>query len=269
MLTTYQLVEFIRPADRGACSPFVGRGIVPGSDAQASLFIKTRAGYGNRPTAAGVELFTTLLARELGLLAPEPAIVLIPERFSHLVQEAPEHAALIAQSPGVNFATLSLGPDWKTLISSPKQRAFGDDILEDILIFDALVQHTDREPLNPNLLWKGKEIAVLDHEGCFAHVPRFMASHYPWRDYLGLRPFTRHCLFSEGKRLAQKQDFGRSFRERTISFEFTLRHHNFASVASEAFPESKVVLTQIIGYLDSVFRQFADFLDFVKLNLSA
>jgi hypothetical protein len=216
-----------------------------------------------------VELFTTLLAREFGLLAPEPAVVLIPERFSHLVIEAPEHAALIAQSPGINFATISLGPDWKTLISSPKQRAFEDHILEDILIFDALVQHTDREPQNPNLLWKGQAIALLDHEGCFAHVARFMASHYPWRDFLGIRPFTRHCLFSEGNRLSQKQDFGCSFRERTISLEFSSRHHGFATTAREAFPESAVVLTQIISYLDAVFRQFADFLDFVKLSLSA
>jgi hypothetical protein len=269
VLTTYQLVEFIRPADRGACSPFVGRGVVPGQDAQASLFIKTRAGYGNRPAASGVELFTTLLARELSLLAPEPAIVIIPERFSHLVMEAPKHADLIAQSPGANFATLSLGPDWKTLIAGPSQRVFREELLENILIFDALVQHTDREPRNPNLLWKGREIALLDHEGCFAHVSRFMGSRSPWREYLSIRPLTRHCLSPEGKRIAQKPDFGRSFRERTISFEFTLQHHELASVASAAFPESRVVLSQITAYLDSVFRQFEAFLDFVKLNLSA
>lgn len=269
VLTTYHLVEFIRPADRGACSPFVGRGVKLGGDAQADLFVKTRAGYGNRQAAAGVELFTTLLAREFSLHAPEPAIAVIPERFSHLVMKAPEHAALIAQSEGENFATLSLGPDWKTLIAGHPPHAFPEDLMEDILIFDALVQHTDRESLNPNLLWKGREIALLDHEGCFAHVPRFLASTHPWRDYLGIRPLTRHCLFPEGRRLAHRPDFGRSFRERAISFEFTLHHHAFAECAGEAFPASKVVLAQIVGYLDSVFRQFADFLELVKLNLSA
>lgn len=269
MLSTYRLVEFIRPADRGACAPFVGRGVDIESDAEAILFIKTRAGYGDRPAAAGVELFTTLLAREFGLHAPKPDLVLIPERFAPLVYDAPRHAALIDQSAGTNFATHTLGPDWKVWIPDSAHRAFPDEALEDLLIFDALVQHTDRAPHNPNLLWKGKAIAPVDHEGCLAHLTRFESSEHPWRDYLGLRPFHSHCLLSEGKRLAKNASFGRSFCERMIGLEFSLRHRDLASIACHAFPSSKVVLDKAINYLDSALRQHDDFLDYVKLSLSS
>lgn len=58
MLTTYHLVEFIRPADRGACSPFVGRGVRLCVETQNDLFVNTKASFRNRPVGANTERLT-------------------------------------------------------------------------------------------------------------------------------------------------------------------------------------------------------------------
>lgn len=164
MIRIFHACEFQGPAARGLNKPMVVRGETDGGGESQRLFVKSRAGYGNRTTAPGVEMFTTLLARALGLLAPEPVVVVIPEGFDQIAREHPGCPELLRASVGNNFGTVALGADWKTLPVGMGTRLFPPDTVESILTFDAVVQQADRDADNPNLQWKGDQLAVFDHE---------------------------------------------------------------------------------------------------------
>jgi hypothetical protein len=137
LIRVFQATQYERPADRGTNQPIVLRGRTDTGE-EASIFVKTIAGHGDRPAASGVELFTTLLARELELTAPEPVLVEIPVGFDRVVHDATSEQALIKASPGTNFGTLALGVDWKTWPVEMSTRTFPQATLGNILAFDGL-----------------------------------------------------------------------------------------------------------------------------------
>ncbi len=265
MLRTFIAQEFIEPARRGINRPIRIRGF--GEDGEfASIFLKTRAGYGNRPSAPGVELFTTLLARELGLLAPEPVLVDVPARFFEQVFDFPSHRALLEQSPGLNFGTISLGPDWKTWPVGMSVSGFSAGAIEAILIFDAIVQHTDRIWENPNLMWCGHEIAVIDHEKCFGYLGLVTDIAHPWREIFTRSGLRTHCLIDSGKRLLRKE-FGDEMWANLVGLENEKRLSELVRAATEAFPLAALEIDLISAYLETLFRDIGDLLEFLKYEI--
>lgn len=267
MIRTVTAQVFIEPAARGGNLPVLLRAR-DGAGGSVDVYIKTRAGYGDRPAAAGVEMFTTLLARELGLLAPEPLVVEVPAGFADQIFDRPDFRALFARSEGLNFATVALGHDWKTWPVEMSGRAFPEKVIEAILFFDAITQHTDRGADNPNLLWRGHQIAVLDHEKCFGHLTRAADSARPWRDFFLLTPLRTHCLLSVGRRLAEERDFGRQMWEALLELEFSGRLPALAAAATAAFPDSEVEVARILAYFEKLFRDISDFVDYLKHAVS-
>ena len=265
MLRTFQLRGFIEPARRGITQPV----IVQARDDEGreeTLFLKTQAGYGDRPQAAGVELFTTLLARRLGLKAPEPVVVEVPPNAGRLVHDAPAHAALLNRSPGLNFATVALGNDWKVWLPQMSGRSFADEKLAAVLAFDGLVQHTDREVGNPNLMWKGGELAVLDHEKVFGYVAQSAGTPRPWRSFFQNQPFARHVLLPIGKRLVGP-DFGNDVWEALLELDYGGGLEACLRTAEVAFPTAKVDLERIRVYLSALAAEAGDFFDHLKASL--
>jgi len=63
------------------------------------------------------------------------------------------------------------------------------------MAFDALIDNSDRRRDKPNLLWKGDEIFVLDHELCFTFV-RLIGDRYLPFDYHSLAFLTAHPLYA-------------------------------------------------------------------------
>jgi hypothetical protein len=265
MLRVFEAIEYLQPAERGLNRPVILRGRTTDGE-EASLFVKTRAGYGDRPAAPGVECFCTLLARHLGLTAPEPVCVEIPVGFDRFVFEAPGHRELVRQSPGINFGTLALGPDWKTWPVGMSPRAFPGDLIERIMAFDALVQHTDREQDNPNLLWRGREIAIIDHEKCFGYLKPAAADLEPWRAFFGINPFLRHCLRDAGRQL--EADAGKSFWADLIGVEMEGKIVQIVDASRGAFPEAKVDLDGILRYFDHLNRNLTDFFQYFRHSLT-
>jgi hypothetical protein len=51
----------------------------------------------------------------------------------------------------------------------------------EVFAFDALVQNPDRKVNNPNLLWKGEEIFLIDHELTFSFLYHIGPPTEPWR----------------------------------------------------------------------------------------
>jgi hypothetical protein len=264
MLRTLAAHTFIEPAIRGGNFPMLLRCREAGADGTTAVYVKTRAGYGDRPAAPGVELFATLLARELGVRAPEPVLVDVPEGFAAQVFEHPRHRELLERSAGLNFGTVALRPDWKTWPVDMSARAFSEEMVEAILVFDALVQHTDREAENPNLLWRGHELAVIDHEKCFGYLALATDARRPWRAFFQHDPLRTHCLREAGRSLAKGKDFGRRMWESLLGLELEARVPELAATATGAFPESAVEIGRISAYLEALFRDIEDFLDYAR-----
>lgn len=92
------------------------------------------------------------------------------------------------------MGTVHLGEDWKPWIQGSKPRSIADTILEDAYAFDGMIQNSDREPDNPNMLWRGSELAVLDFDKAFAFLRTEEAEERPWRKTLVRQNLSRHCL---------------------------------------------------------------------------
>lgn len=213
-----------------------------------------------------MELFSTLIARRLGLLAPEPVLVDVPERAGRLVHGAPVHADLLNQSPGLNFATVALGPDWKVWLPELSPRHFAVERVERVLAFDGLVQHTDREAENPNLMWKGRELAVLDHEKVFGYLNLAEGGAKPWRAFLAGRPFARHVLASAGRQLLH-EDFGKALWENVLQLEWDGSFEECRQAAEAAFPAAAVDLARIRAYLSALATDAEDFFNYLRASL--
>ncbi len=258
---------FIDPAIRGGNYPALLRARdETGEDVE--VYIKTRAGYGGRPAAPGVELLTTLLARELGLLAPEPILIEVPTGFAGQIFDRPLFRDLFSRSEGTNFGVVALGADWKTWPVEMSVRAFPEKTIENILLFDALVQQTDRGADNPNLLWRSHQIAVLDHEKCFGYLSGAGDAARPWRHFFQFDPLRTHCLLSAGRKLVESKDFGDSMWENLLALEMSHRLPELATVAVAAFPDSHVEIGRILDYFEVLFRDIEDFIVHARHALS-
>lgn len=265
MVRSLQFIGFIEPAKRGITKPLIIQ--AKGTDgSRETVFLKTQAGYADRPQAAGVELFTTLIARRLGLKAPEPVLVEVPEHAGRWVHDAPEHAKLLKRSAGRNFGTVALGNDWKVWLPGLSTRSFPAELVESVLAFDGLVQHTDREAENPNLMWKGHELAVLDHEKVFGYLKLADGEVKAWRRFFQARPFARHVLAPAGRKM-MRADFGKGIWENLLEQECGGGFDECLQAAEAAFPAAKVDLARIRAYLKALAADAGDFFDYLKASL--
>lgn len=66
-------VQFRRPMERGLNRPFLVLAQPDDGSERCPVVVKSWVGHADRPDAMLKELFSLLLARELGLTAPEPA----------------------------------------------------------------------------------------------------------------------------------------------------------------------------------------------------
>jgi hypothetical protein len=124
--------------------------------------------HGGQIGAAGLarEAISAMLAADLGLPVPNPLLVAISDAFIETVPD-PQAATLLQQSLRVGFGSTKLPNGyvvWPDSNSVPR-RMLGQ--AAEIFAFDALIQNGDRRPQNPNLQFKGQEIAIYDHELAF------------------------------------------------------------------------------------------------------
>jgi hypothetical protein len=116
------------------------------------------------------ELFASCLANHFGILVPEPALVEISQSFAEIVaSREPIIADKIRRSVGLNFGSRQVigGGTW------PVDRQIPDALFVSAVNtfgFDALIQNPDRRYNNPNLLWKGDEMILYDHEMSFSFL---------------------------------------------------------------------------------------------------
>ena len=143
--------------------------------------VKFKGGTETGVTGMASELVASLLADELDLACPTPAVVDINPNIADLLSAKDSDVAeIIKKSGGLNFGSRVLSGGFGTW---PVNKSIPNSLTQlaaEIFTFDALIQNPDRRTNNPNLLWKGSEIYIIDHELAFSFVFEIGTSGRPW-----------------------------------------------------------------------------------------
>lgn len=154
MLRRVAALRYVAPLREGGSLPAV----VEADDGRAYVVKFRGAGQGARALVA--ELVAGELGRALGLAVPELVIVALDPALGRNEAD-PEIRALLLASAGDNVG-LALLPG--ALAFDPAARpALDPGAAARIVAFDAYTQNIDRTARNPNLLWSGGRLWLIDH----------------------------------------------------------------------------------------------------------
>lgn len=180
------------------------------------------------------ELVAAMLADDLGLAVPTPAVVDVPQGFDVVVPH-PAAAAAIRLSTGQNFGSEHLGagftqwPAERPLIGAMRDQA------TNIFAFDALIQNPDRRGENPNLWSRSETIGVFDHEMALRFL--YLSIDHPPRPWIAA--------------------------DQIAAFDFMKRHVFYASLRGRAVDLNaferglgKLTGARIAGYVDAVPKEW-------------
>ena len=258
-LRRFTAVQFRRPMERGLNRPFLVVGAAQDAGERFPLVVKSRAGYADRPEAMLKELFALLFARELGLNAPEPVMVEIPEGLDWAAAEYPKHAELIRQSIGWNVGTVHLGDAWKPWGKGIAPRSISEEAMEKAYAYDAMVENPDREVDNPNLFWRGNELAVLDFDKAFSFLHTFEGEARPWRNALVRLNLERHCMHSHLPEQKEGEILAVSLWDAFEGWCLGKPSAGLSAAITEGFPDPNLDLKQIEAYLTKLATDTEDF----------
>lgn len=159
---THLAHRYVQPLREGGSLPAVVE------TERGGLFVVKFRGAGQGPRALIAELVAGLIALELGLPVPEPAIVLLADGFGH-DEPDPEIRELLEKSVGVNVGLRYLDGAFNYDVA-----AAGDLLTADfaarLVWLDAYITNPDRTPRNPNLLVWERRPWLIDHgASLYAH----------------------------------------------------------------------------------------------------
>src|SRR5271157_87607 len=166
-----------------------------GGNPAGEYVVKFKGGIESGVTGLVCELVASLMAPQLGLFAPQPAIVTIHPTIAQLLPSGEQAlAATIRRSGGLNFATKVLVGGFGTWpVDAPIPFSVRPQATE-VFAFDALTQNADRRFNNPNLLRLGDQIFVIDHDETFSFLYALNAPSSPWNlEQLGF--LEQHVFF--------------------------------------------------------------------------
>ena len=153
-LRTVGAARFVVALREGGSLP----GVIEGDDGR--LWVAKFRGAGQGAGALIAEIVAGELARTLALPMPELVVLELPPKFG-ITDGDPEVNDLLAASAGANvgmaFLPQALGYDPAARIAIEPARAAR------IVAFDILVANVDRTFRNPNLLWSGGALWLIDH----------------------------------------------------------------------------------------------------------
>jgi HipA-like kinase len=171
--------QFIREMSTGRNHPLL-LGCEDANGDKFEVVVKFR-GPEMTEVAQMAELFTALLADDLGLQVPQAAIVNVPSGFESVVAER-ELVKQLKGSPGLNFGSVHLGAGFTTWPPGRNPVGAQRDQAADIFAFDTLIQNPDRRAVNPNLWARSDKLGVYDHEQAFSFLKLLIlgGSPKPW-----------------------------------------------------------------------------------------
>jgi hypothetical protein len=115
-----------------------------------------------------LEAMVAMLAADLDLPVAEPFLVLLSPEFIATITDATVRHAM------TNSCPLAFGSALRTGFSVwPKDQNISAAMTQtaaEIIVFDQIVANVDRRPTNPNCLFAGAQLLIIDHELSFQRV---------------------------------------------------------------------------------------------------
>lgn len=168
-----------------------------GGNNSSEYIVKLKAGMENGSNGLTAELLASQLAQVLDIPTPEPAIIYIDPLLAEAVSDA-DLSDKIRNSAGMNFGSKVLTGGFDTW---PVGKAIPPSLkvlASEIFAFDALIQNPDRRVDKPNILWKGNELYVIDHEMGFSFFYEILPLANPWQ--ITTLGFLKSHLFYTGSK---------------------------------------------------------------------
>ncbi len=165
MLPRVTAVRFDKVMGSGRTKPCLLTAAYPDGD-EVEVVTKFAAGCDTGLRALMTEALTALLAIDLGLLVPEPFLVRVEADFAASIPDL-EVQSRARASVGWNYGSKKLPPGFSTY---PAGKPLPHTLIAtaaEVLAFDVFTENPDRTVRNPNLLLRGEEIAIYDHELAF------------------------------------------------------------------------------------------------------
>ena len=125
------------------------------------------------------EMLGSVLAGDLSLPVLQPLFVEIDDAFIRSVADDGIKERLSA-SCRTAFATVAAGSQWRAWNSTDRIAATQMELALSVLAFDCFIANPDRRPSNPNLLVKGSEWRLIDHEAAFGLRIKVFPACAPW-----------------------------------------------------------------------------------------
>jgi hypothetical protein len=164
-------VAFLEQLDHGATQPLVLECETTEEEPAGEFVIKLRSRVRNSPAGLAFEYLGWQLADMLGLRVADAALVTLDvELGDSLPHTRAIIGARIKDSAGLNFGTRYMVPGYTTW---PTGTPIPDELVQsalEIFAFDGIIDNPDRTLAKPNVLWRGDDLLVIDHELVFAFV---------------------------------------------------------------------------------------------------
>lgn len=167
MLETVMPVRFIHTMGAGRTKP----SLIECEKQDGSLIelvVKGSGGTMQGTLDLAMEAIVGMLAIDLALPIPQFFAVELDADFLGTV-DCPETKPILINSDTFAFGSTRLPSGfsaWGVNQVVPKKQCIE---AAEIYTFDAIVINSDRRPENPNCLTTGTQLAIIDHELCFAH----------------------------------------------------------------------------------------------------
>jgi hypothetical protein len=203
MIPTLKAITFFKVLNTGRTCPCLML-CEDSEGTQIETVVKLISGNESTPTGLVCELMASLFAQDLDIVVPTPFLIEIDADFYEGMTNA-ELADRFRSSRGLNFGSQYFNEGYTTWPLERDIPASLIPIAADIFAFDLIIQNPDRRKEKPNLLRKGDEIVILDHEMAFSFLRTLFhnPNEYPWLDK-GINFIKDHIFYSslKGKRLS-------------------------------------------------------------------
>lgn len=228
-------------------------------ESNGEYVVKLKAGMESGVTGLASEMIASQLANILDVPTPEAAIIELDPMLAEVIADS-DLSRRIKESSGLNFGSKVVTGGFDTW---PVDKAIPSGLktlAAEIFAFDALIQNPDRRADKPNILWKGDELYIIDHEMGFSFIYEILPLPNPWQ-ITNLGFMTNH-LFYEGLK-------GQTVTVDRFAGALELLSDNALEAIMANVPEEwrNNNLSKIGNHIHEIIQHVNDFVDEVRRTL--
>jgi hypothetical protein len=189
-LPLHRALRYVQPLREGGSLPAI-------VDTDGGLYVVKFRGAGQGPKALIAELIVGLLAQQLGLPVPDPALIEVAPAFGR-AEPDPEIQEILRGSHGMNVGARYLDGAFN-FDSSAAGEYVSPRLASELVWFDGYSTNPDRTHRNPNILIWQRKPWLIDHGAA-------IYAHHSWSTTDAERTRTPFPLIKDHVLLAEADD---------------------------------------------------------------